>query len=280
MAGKGGGAWKVAYADFVTAMMAFFMVMWLVGQKDSVKQSVAQYFRDPYGSKRNPKADSGRGKTGSTSIGPLKTGRGPGRGLAKQQSESTPSPTERGAAASKPSLFVLHDGDQSRTGSIIWFPENSAELDETSKDQLLDLAALLVGKANKIEIRGHSSRLALPADSSYSDAWQLSYARCLATMKFLSEQGVDPERMRLSQAGVHEPYSLRGGEEWQKKNSRVEIYSLSEYVHEYQGTSQERAEQFWDTPEPGDNAQSEHAEHDAPADDHSTNGHGTADGHH
>src|SRR3954451_16664913 len=43
-----GGAWKVAYADFVTAMMAFFMVMWLVNSAASpVKQSIASYFRKP-----------------------------------------------------------------------------------------------------------------------------------------------------------------------------------------------------------------------------------------
>jgi chemotaxis protein MotB len=39
MAGGGGGAWKVAYADFVTAMMAFFMVMWLVGQDQEKRTS-------------------------------------------------------------------------------------------------------------------------------------------------------------------------------------------------------------------------------------------------
>ena len=49
MAGGGGGAWKVAYADFVTAMMAFFMVMWLVSQDQKVKESVAKYFVDPVG---------------------------------------------------------------------------------------------------------------------------------------------------------------------------------------------------------------------------------------
>jgi flagellar motor protein MotB len=42
-----GGAWKVAYADFVTAMMAFFMVMLLVNQDPSVKKAIAGYFRDP-----------------------------------------------------------------------------------------------------------------------------------------------------------------------------------------------------------------------------------------
>src|SRR6186997_400001 len=42
-----GGAWKVAYADFVTAMMAFFLVMWIVGQSKEMRASVASYFRDP-----------------------------------------------------------------------------------------------------------------------------------------------------------------------------------------------------------------------------------------
>lgn len=45
--GHHGGAWKVAYADFVTAMMAFFLVMWLVNQSPAVKSSVAGYFKDP-----------------------------------------------------------------------------------------------------------------------------------------------------------------------------------------------------------------------------------------
>jgi chemotaxis protein MotB len=49
MAAGGGGAWKVAYADFVTAMMAFFLVMWLVTQDKQVKESVARYFTDPSG---------------------------------------------------------------------------------------------------------------------------------------------------------------------------------------------------------------------------------------
>lgn len=49
---KGGGAWKVAYADFVTAMMAFFLVMWICGQDQKIKQSVADYFLDPFGASK------------------------------------------------------------------------------------------------------------------------------------------------------------------------------------------------------------------------------------
>ncbi len=56
MAGKGGGgSWKVAYADFVTAMMAFFLVMWIGSQDEKTKQSVANYFIDPSGTSKKPK---------------------------------------------------------------------------------------------------------------------------------------------------------------------------------------------------------------------------------
>jgi chemotaxis protein MotB len=47
--GGHGGAWKVAYADFVTAMMALFIVLWILGQDQSIKETVAHYFRDPIG---------------------------------------------------------------------------------------------------------------------------------------------------------------------------------------------------------------------------------------
>ncbi len=45
--GHHGGAWKVAYADFVTALMSLFIVLWIVGQSKAVKQAIASYFKDP-----------------------------------------------------------------------------------------------------------------------------------------------------------------------------------------------------------------------------------------
>ncbi|MCH7904835.1 MAG: OmpA family protein [Armatimonadetes bacterium] len=51
-----GGAWKVAYADFITAMMAFFMVMWIIGMDDDDRMTIQSYFKDPVGfSKQAPK---------------------------------------------------------------------------------------------------------------------------------------------------------------------------------------------------------------------------------
>src|SRR5581483_8073953 len=68
--GHNGGAWKVAYADFVTAMMALFIVLWLMNTSDDVKKSIAGYFRDP----------SGKG----AAQGSGQAGLGEGVGIGKQ----------------------------------------------------------------------------------------------------------------------------------------------------------------------------------------------------
>jgi chemotaxis protein MotB len=47
--GHHGGAWKVAYADFVTAMMSLFIVLWLLSSSKQVQEAVGGYFRDPSG---------------------------------------------------------------------------------------------------------------------------------------------------------------------------------------------------------------------------------------
>ena len=90
MAGKGGGSWKVAYADFVTAMMAFFLVMWIGAQDVKVRQSVANYFVDPSGVSKAPKAG---GIHESPSPGPVaaESKVNSGQGLRTPGGE-TPSP--------------------------------------------------------------------------------------------------------------------------------------------------------------------------------------------
>jgi chemotaxis protein MotB len=71
MAGSG-GAWKVAYADFVTAMMAFFLVMWLVSQDEKVREAVAEYFVDPM----NQNASSAPTKSPETGTSMVKANYG------------------------------------------------------------------------------------------------------------------------------------------------------------------------------------------------------------
>jgi chemotaxis protein MotB len=59
--GHHGGAWKVAYADFVTAMMALFIVLWLLNSSKQIQEAVGGYFKDPTGTSKKV----GSGKTGS-----------------------------------------------------------------------------------------------------------------------------------------------------------------------------------------------------------------------
>src|SRR3974377_984255 len=66
-AGHHGGAWKVAYADFVTAMMALFIVLWLMNTSDHVRKVIAGYFNDPRGSS----ALTGSDRAGSADNVPL-----------------------------------------------------------------------------------------------------------------------------------------------------------------------------------------------------------------
>src|ERR1700743_2078545 len=64
--GHHGGAWKVAYADFVTAMMALFIVLWLLNTSEKVQKSISAYFRDPSGaSTQTGSATAGTGETAS-----------------------------------------------------------------------------------------------------------------------------------------------------------------------------------------------------------------------
>ena len=59
--GHHGGAWKVAYADFVTAMMALFIVLWLLNSSKQVRVAVGGYFKDPTGTSKKV----GNGENGS-----------------------------------------------------------------------------------------------------------------------------------------------------------------------------------------------------------------------
>ncbi len=64
--GHHGGSWKVAYADFVTAMMAFFMVMWILGMDEQTKQAIEGYFSSPVGYKKGYSSGSSPLSSGSS----------------------------------------------------------------------------------------------------------------------------------------------------------------------------------------------------------------------
>jgi chemotaxis protein MotB len=225
MAGHGGGAWKVAYADFVTAMMAFFLVMWITAQSQKVKEAVAKAFNAPYES-TTPSRHS-RDKNPPATMGP------PRLALKNDPAE---------AASYKPHGQSPRKTNPLNTATLILFPEGSAEISDEGRERLKRLAAWIAGKPQKIEVRGHASRRPLAPGGPFADPWQLCFARCRATADFLREQGIAPERIRMSQAAGNEPFSTRPDPQWQARNSRVEVYLLNEYVQDLVGGDQGTAE--------------------------------------
>jgi chemotaxis protein MotB len=261
MAAGGGGAWKVAYADFVTAMMAFFMVMWLVGQNDKAKEAVAKHFRsDPLAELWGDDENVEGGPLSGVEGGPVRGGgdprgraeRGPMRGhgrfgVKRGESAKVPSPSdsEQDPETLKPRLLTLHDSERTSVGAVLPFAGDTIELSEEAKQRLDDLLPKLVGKPHKIEVRGHCSAQG-PADKhSNEESWKLTYARSLATMRYLEEKGIPSERIRLSQAGQFEPFTLEEASEKQVRNERVEVYLLNEFTSDLQGTRKEREKRFW-----------------------------------
>lgn len=232
MAGKGGGAWKVAYADFVTAMMAFFMVMWLISQNEKVKHAVASHFRNPYG-------QFARGETLLPPQHPQYFRDRP----HSVQGEDGPSSKTEGPKTRKPFTLTLHRGDRTIVGTVITFGESEVDLDEEARAQLKGLVPRIEGKPQKIEVRGHAMRQP-PREGQEHVPWQMSYTRCLNTMQFLIDQGISPERIRLSQAGAFEPYTLADDPAKAANNSRVEVYLLNEVAHDAIGTQEERERRF------------------------------------
>ena len=221
MAGHGGGAWKVAYADFTTAMMAFFMVMWITSQSEDIKEAVAEHFSHPLGqfdeggSLRPKRRDLGFVDTNPKAHG---------------DAASDTDPNNR-----KPFRLRGAFGERTGIGTVVLFADDTAELDDVAKEELRRFVPLVAGDPHKIEVRGHAARRPPSVSLPPEDPWQLSYSRCLKTMEFLVQQGLPPERIRLSQAGLHEPQQ-------RELDSRVEVFLLNEIIEDRRGLPPETGE--------------------------------------
>jgi chemotaxis protein MotB len=235
MAGKGGGgAWKVAYADFVTAMMAFFLVMWITGQSQEVKKAIGGYFQDPWGTSQENTSPAFQGPAGLQGQAPM--GDVPQGILPERHAQSNdPNATDEKAGATsvwqqKNRVHLLNKPDNDLPALVVSFEEASAELTADAIDRLTKLLPALAGKPNLIEIRAHSSRRPLPSGSPFANHWALCYARSAAAMRFLEERGIELRRLRLSQASPHEPISSRLETDWQSQNDCIEVFLLTEVV--------------------------------------------------
>jgi chemotaxis protein MotB len=251
----------VAYADFVTAMMAFFLVMWITAQSKPIKESVANYFNDPFGGPTTRPNGTSYQRSYDGGDAPYSKGVpkiAPHRAAAAPKKKPrTDEP--RTKQARRPSVFTLHSGDRSHVGAVLLFPEKSAELDSRAQERLDTIIPIMRGKPNKIEIRGHATRRPISNDGTFGNPWELCFARCQATLDYLVSQGISPDRVRLSQAGPYEPQAVDTAQN--DENSRVEVYMLGEFVEDLQGdgsrTAAGASAATWHGPTP-DESEAEH----------------------
>ena len=211
--------WIMSYADMITILMAFFVVMYsMAGNKDTVKEAaVLRSLRQNLG--------PFKGLTGSWTPKNSKfaemTGTPPNArppGEREQPPHGTPNHVPRVPA-----------GQPLAKGGIIYFQQDTPGLSDENERQL-DLAIEdLAGKPQRIEIRGHATHRPLPAGSPYRDHWDLAYARCRQTMDYLVAHGIAAQRIRLgvaSETGSPQSVSrplLLVSDSW------VEIYMLNEF---------------------------------------------------
>ncbi|SPF48072.1 OmpA/MotB domain protein [Candidatus Sulfopaludibacter sp. SbA4] len=181
-----GGAWKVAYADFVTAMMALFIVLWMMNSTEKVKQSISGYFRDP------------RGYTTRLGAGPAGAGEGlsfhgqTAGDLQKQIEQALRRMPDFKKIGGNVQFSVTGEGlriEMLETEQGMFFISGSANPTDTGGHLLGVLGAELGKMPNQIVIEGHSDARPFRNAGGYSN-WELSVDRSNAARRLLQESGV------------------------------------------------------------------------------------------
>ena len=202
--GHHGGAWKVAYADFVTAMMAFFMVMWILGMDQNLRNSVEGYFSNPVGFKKGYTA----GKS------PLSSGNSPGavqqtpiRLVNRRAEEAELGSTggriksrlkEAGLAAIGDRIEIIQTSAGLRIelaeseGGQEFFGMASSTMTEKMKKTLEIVGQELSPLRNPIIIEGHTD--AAQYAGLYSN-WELSADRANAARRVMEDAGLSASRV-------------------------------------------------------------------------------------
>lgn len=230
--GGHGGSWKVAYADFVTAMMAFFLLMWLISMVAPEKRvSLATYFKNfSIFEKNGPglmeKSVAIANETGLESSVPIDFTKSMKKELTREDlKEKLRSETEKQLADVKDQVLVeVFEGGVriqlvDKDGRQI-FPLGSAEPTQAARKIFDVIAGSIKDVPNKIAIEGHTDAL-IYSSGRYTN-WELSTERASAARKELEANGLDPDRLtRVSGFAATEP--LIKGNPNDPRNRRISI---------------------------------------------------------
>jgi len=218
--GHHGGAWKVAYADFVTAMMALFIVLWILGQSEKAQKAVAFYFNNPELYLVNPKAFE------EAFIASLDESYGPASGQTSPIPTElpVPSPTVNSKEENKELMTKVAMEIKNKIASMPEFnnikdkvtievnpdsavidlmePEGTYffELGDASmKPQAKKLLTLITKELNRLNnniiIAGHTdSRPFISGGRTYTN-WELSADRANNARRIMEEAGFNPKKI-------------------------------------------------------------------------------------
>jgi chemotaxis protein MotB len=190
--GHHGGAWKVAYADFVTAMMSLFIVLWLMNSSDKVKKAVAGYFNDPKGT--------------GTMMGTTMTGTGETvtaastddmQKLKEKLEQEIKAKANLQKLSKQIEITITPEGLriellEDKNGTF--YESGSARLSDNGQELLELLAAALKTLPNSLLIEGHTDAAQYSDDRSYSN-WELSADRANAARRLLQQDGVREDQV-------------------------------------------------------------------------------------
>jgi len=189
--GHHGGAWKVAYADFVTAMMALFIVLWLMNSSKPVQEAVGGYFRDPNGSGQKLGTQFGGAGDGGTlkkeDMFKLKEdlmkALGKMAGFDKMQKLIELKVTPEGLQ-----IELMEDPNGT-------FFENGSAQATPLLTKILKVLSPLAGKLpNPISIEGHTDSRQYANSATYGN-WELSSDRANTARRIMETSGVDSKQI-------------------------------------------------------------------------------------
>ena len=219
--GHHGGAWKVAYADFVTAMMALFIVLWLLSSSnEATKQAIAGYFNDPRGfADKSGTAASGVGDSIDVQKQDLEKLKDKLEGMMKQEMPSLGKDLGKQieiTLTSEGLRIELLEADKNT-----FFESGSSTPTKEGSAMISKLGGELAQMKNPIMIEGHTDARPFASKADYTN-WELSADRANAARRTILAAGLDPKR--ISQIRGYADQRLRTPKQpEQSSNRRVSV---------------------------------------------------------
>jgi chemotaxis protein MotB len=189
--GHHGGAWKVAYADFVTAMMALFIVLWLMNSSKQIQEAVGGYFKDPTGTSKMVGSDMrGAGENFIVTKDNMKE-------LKEELQKSIREIPKFNELREHINMTVTNEGlriELTETANGVFFESGSDTMSTDGSDLVKLLAKELGQLPNTIAIEGHTDAKPYPPGATYTN-WELSTDRANSTRRLMQANGIRPDQI-------------------------------------------------------------------------------------